>query len=82
MKVKDSIKLLPNSTNIHIPDGSKGEMCRSVRKDIEFGRFFIAGSNPTMIRVCRKIPDNFPVTQELVEGLLDNTKRLDKEAEV
>jgi len=41
------------------------------RRDDEFGRQRLAGLNPGMIRRFDRIPENFPVTDELVEGLLD-----------
>jgi len=38
--------------------------------DLEFGRQRLRGVNPVLIKRCETIPDNFPVTDELVEGLL------------
>jgi hypothetical protein len=40
------------------------------REDAEFARQRVAGVNPTMIRRFTGIPDKFPVTDELVGGLL------------
>ena len=38
--------------------------------DLEFGRQRLRGVNPVLIKRCDKIPDNFPVTDDLIEGLL------------
>jgi hypothetical protein len=77
-KVKIAIKFVNDAK---LPDGSKGEMCRSVRSDIDFGRLFLAGPNPLMVRCCRRLPTNFPVTQDMVEQSLERSRRLTTEAE-
>ncbi|MEQ1909710.1 MAG: lipoxygenase family protein [Vicinamibacterales bacterium] len=41
------------------------------RLDAEFGRQRLAGVNPGMVRRFDRIPDNFPVTDALVDGLMD-----------
>lgn len=46
--------------------------------DVEFGRQRLAGLNPTMIRRYGKVDKDFPVTDELVAGLLDEGDTLDK----
>ena len=49
------------------------------RKDEEFGRQILNGVNPAHLRRCRKLPDNFPVTNSLVEGSLNRGKSLEEE---
>lgn len=41
------------------------------RSDIEFGLQRLSGCNPTQIRLCRKLPDNFAVTYEMIRALID-----------
>ena len=41
--------------------------------DIWYGTQFLNGCNPDTIKRCRKIPSNFPVTNEMVANLLDTT---------
>ena len=38
--------------------------------DVEFGRQILNGVNPVMIRKISSLPDNFPVTNEMVQGFL------------
>jgi len=46
-------------------------------------RWFLTGPNPVMLRRCTEIPtDRFPVTDDMLVGLLDRTKRLTDEARV
>lgn len=70
-------------TSVHLPEGAKGDMCRAVQDDVEFGRWFLSGSNPLMLRRCTDIPtDRFPVSDDMMIGLLDRSKRLADEAQV
>lgn len=46
------------------------------RKDAEFARQRLNGLNPCWIRRMDKIPANFPVTDALIDGLLDKGKTL------
>ena len=77
--MKNAIKFLHDSK---IPDGSKGDMCRAVRNDADFGRLFLAGPNPGMLRRCHALPAHFPVTQDTVEGLIDRSGDLATEIKV
>ena len=69
--------------SVHLPEGAKGDMCRAVQNDVEFGRWFLSGPNPLMLRRCTEIPlDKFPVNDEMMIGLLERTGRLADEARV
>lgn len=48
--------------------------------DLEFGRQRLNGLNPVLVKRCNQIPDNFPVTEDTVEGLLDKGDSLEKAA--
>nr|AAY98506.1 11R-lipoxygenase [Gersemia fruticosa] len=48
------------------------------RDDVWFGSQFLNGSNPEVIRRCDKLPENFPVKNEMVEKLLDRGYTLEK----
>ncbi|XP_050958773.1 polyunsaturated fatty acid 5-lipoxygenase [Labeo rohita] len=47
--------------------------------DYMFGYQFLNGCNPVMISKCVELPDNFPVTHEMVEGSLQRGLTLDEE---
>ena len=82
--MKNAIKFVGvGRVSVHLPEGAKGDMCRAVQDDVEFARWFMTGSNPVMLRRCTEIPtDRLPVTDEMMVGLLDRTKRLADEARV
>ena len=41
--------------------------------DVEFGRQVLNGVNPVIIRKISSLPDNFPVTDDMLKGLLCGT---------
>ncbi|MBN3313013.1 LOX5 lipoxygenase, partial [Atractosteus spatula] len=49
------------------------------REDWFFGFQFLNGSNPRMIQRCRKIPENFAVSGDMVQGSLGPQTNLSKE---
>ena len=50
--------------------------------DVEFGRQMLNGVNPVIIRKCSSLPENFPVTNEMVQPLLTRGMTLQQEMEV
>ena len=81
-KVQHAIRFASRAS-IRLPEGAKGDMCRTVQNDVDFGRWFLTGPNPVMLRRCTHIPtEKFPVTDDMIVGLLDRTKRLEDEAQV
>ena len=50
--------------------------------DVEFGRQILNGVNPVVIERCTNLPPNFPVTTDMVKGLLNRGKTLDEEMKV
>ncbi|XP_028409345.1 allene oxide synthase-lipoxygenase protein-like [Dendronephthya gigantea] len=48
------------------------------RDDVWFGSQFLNGSNPEVIRKCKKLPQNFPVKNEMVNNLLDRRYNLNR----
>ncbi|XP_060943461.1 polyunsaturated fatty acid 5-lipoxygenase isoform X1 [Limanda limanda] len=49
------------------------------KEDFMFGYQFLNGCNPVVIRKCTKLPDNFPVTHEMVSSSLERELTLDEE---
>ncbi|XP_033121661.1 allene oxide synthase-lipoxygenase protein-like [Anneissia japonica] len=41
------------------------------RSDVEFGKQRLTGCNPGIIRLCTEIPENFAVTNEMLQPLLE-----------
>ena len=50
--------------------------------DVEFGRQMLNGVNPVVIEKCTKLPANFPVTNEMVKGVLNRGLTLQQEMDV
>ena len=50
--------------------------------DVEFGRQILNGVNPVVIEKCTALPPNFPVTNDMVKGLLNRGLTLEQEIEV
>ena len=50
--------------------------------NVEFGRQILNGVNCVIVKRCSKLPQNFPVTQEMVKHFLVRSGDLEKEMEV
>ena len=50
--------------------------------DAEFGRIILNGPNFPLIKLCKELPDNFPVTTEMVGHLLCRGLSFDQEMQV
>ncbi|XP_074554950.1 arachidonate 12-lipoxygenase, 12S-type [Halichoeres trimaculatus] len=49
------------------------------KEDAFFGYQCMNGSNPRMIHRCRKLPENFPVTADMVQSSMADRTHLDRE---
>lgn len=49
------------------------------KEDWFFGYQCLNGSNPRMIQQCKKIPENLPVTEDMVQSSMDPKTHLNKE---
>lgn len=52
------------------------------KEDVFFGYQCLNGSNPRMIQRCKKLPENFPVTPDMVQSSMAPRTNLGKELEV
>lgn len=52
------------------------------KEDKMFGYQCLNGSNPRMIHRCRKVPENFPVTADMVQSCMAPKTNLNKELKV
>lgn len=52
------------------------------QEDAFFASQFLNGLNPVLIRRCRRLPENFPVTDEMVAPVLGPGTSLQAELEV
>ena len=50
------------------------------QEDLMFGYQFLNGCNPVMIQRCLKLPDNLPLTTEMVECSLERQLTLEQES--
>lgn len=50
--------------------------------DVEFGREMLNGVNPVVIRKCTILPDNFPVTNAMVQPFFTSGMTLEEEMKV
>uniref|UniRef100_W5LZM4 Lipoxygenase domain-containing protein n=1 Tax=Lepisosteus oculatus TaxID=7918 RepID=W5LZM4_LEPOC len=51
------------------------------KKDWFFGSQYLNGTNPILIKHCKEIPQNFPVTNEMVHKFLEKSSGLQEEME-
>ena len=67
-----------------IPKGAGIEICKASRwiTDEEFGRQILNGVDPVVIRRCSTLPDNFPVTHDMVKDSLVRNLSLQEEMKV
>ena len=79
MKIKHAISFI---AKVKLPEGPQGEMCRLCQDDKDFGRLFLIGSNPTVIRKCCAIPEKLAVTDEMLAPMIDRGETLDDATKV
>ena len=63
-------------------DSSLPDAAEYWRDDVWVGSQFLNGSNPEVIKKCEKLPENFPVKNEMVDMLLDRGYDLKKAIDV
>ena len=80
----DSWDSLEDFRNLITPafDCGLPHAAESWRDDVWFGAQFLNGSNPEVIRKCKKLPVNFPVKNKTVDKLLDRGYNLNKAIKV
>jgi len=62
-------------------EGRSGEWMDEWKTDEEFGRQMLNGPNPIEVRRVKELPSNFPVTDKILEGLLQRGLTLAQEIE-
>ena len=80
--MKDEVK--NRNPQAEIATGFGMKICQASRwiTDEEFGRQILNGVNPVVIRRCSTLPDNFPVTSDMVKSSLVRNMSLQEEMEV
>ncbi|GHD27090.1 lipoxygenase family protein [Halioglobus pacificus] len=64
----------------HYPLWKKPPVSDRFGSDLEFGRQRMNGVNPVLIKRCTRLPDKFPVTNDMVKPQLDEGDTLSKAA--
>ena len=80
--IKDD--MLNKDPESNITTGFALEICQAHRwtADEEFNRQILNGVNPVVIRRCSALPDNFPVTHDMVKSSLVRNMSLKQEMKV
>ncbi|XP_072043488.1 allene oxide synthase-lipoxygenase protein-like [Amphiura filiformis] len=63
-------KSLEDVKNVYTDIFPEPTVMKNWREDRSFGAQRLASLNPTTLRLCKKIPKTFPVTDEMVQGIL------------
>ena len=81
--LKDQMKNRNQESEI-TTTGFEMKICQAARwiTDEEFGRQILNGVNPVVIHKCSTLPDNFPVTHDMVENSLVRGLTLQEEMKV